>query len=245
MAAHVRAGEAPPVVFISQLDSGADVWEPVPGKLSTGVTTVTYDRPGTGGAPPRRALYQPLPHSAFAGELADLLDEAAVTEPAIIVGHSFGGNIARLFADRHPARVAGMVYIDCSIPRQRLWDGLTPIKDGGTPLDMVVGEVEVLRAVPPAVPSIVVASEAHRWNEPLPHPAITDLWETYQQILARRSGAPLIIAEGVGHQIPADAPELVAHCVDAVVRAVRAGLPLAVDAVELAALGGRLTTPGR
>jgi pimeloyl-ACP methyl ester carboxylesterase len=62
-----------------------------------------------------------LPYSAFAVELADLLDQQTVTGPLVVVGHSFGSLIARMFAARHPHRVAGMVHVDGSIPRGVLW----------------------------------------------------------------------------------------------------------------------------
>ena len=45
-------------------------------------------------------------------DLAGLLDRCGVEGPFVLVGHSFGGLIARVFEQRDPARVAGMVLVD-------------------------------------------------------------------------------------------------------------------------------------
>jgi pimeloyl-ACP methyl ester carboxylesterase len=59
----------------------------------------------------------------MARELHDLLAAAGISPPYVLVGHSLGGVIARQFAARYPADVAGMVLIDSSHEDQvrRLW----------------------------------------------------------------------------------------------------------------------------
>lgn len=61
-----------------------------------------YDRAGLGLSPPAS-----LPRTAR--QCARELDPP---EPAILVGHSFGGLIVRLFAEMNPARVKGLVLVD-------------------------------------------------------------------------------------------------------------------------------------
>ncbi|RII14227.1 haloalkane dehalogenase [Streptomyces sp. YIM 130001] len=43
----------------------------------------------------------------------------------VLVGHSWGGPIIRLFAERHPERVAGLVFVDASVaetmPAKNAW----------------------------------------------------------------------------------------------------------------------------
>jgi pimeloyl-ACP methyl ester carboxylesterase len=49
-------------------------------------------------------------------ELHRLLERAHVSPPYILVGHSFGGLTTRLFAERYPEQVAGLVLIDPVVP---------------------------------------------------------------------------------------------------------------------------------
>lgn len=234
-----------PVVFIAQLGTGGDSWKPVIEQLP-GIWAFTYDRPGTGSAPPRPAPNPPLPHSAFAKELASLLEHHGLTGPAVIVGHSVGGNIARVYAGIHPERVAGMIFVDSSIPQHFLHPNMGPIVDGDSPdattIDTVAGQVEILEASIPDVPAVVLTRTHGRWggDKPPPHPAVEDLWRVSQRILARGFRAPLVVAEDCGHQLPRDAPDLVAYAVRAVLDAARSGAPVHLDPVLLSERGGHL-----
>jgi pimeloyl-ACP methyl ester carboxylesterase len=51
-----------------------------------------------------------------------MLDRAGVPPPWVIVGHSFGGLVARIFAGRHLADLAGLVLVDPAHPE----DWVTP-----------------------------------------------------------------------------------------------------------------------
>jgi pimeloyl-ACP methyl ester carboxylesterase len=87
---------------------------------------VTYDRPGTIGevnsnlAPTAPLFYpsrsDPVPQPRTIADAADdlgaLLQAAAVPPPYVLVGHSMGGMIMRLFASLHPQHVVGMVLVD-------------------------------------------------------------------------------------------------------------------------------------
>lgn len=247
MAVSVSEGSGPPIVLIAQLGCGGDIWQPIVDRLA-GLRVVTYDRPGTGNASPRPAPNPPLPHSAFADELAALLAAEGLTEPSIVAGHSFGGLIARQYAARHPHRIAGLVMVDSSIPPFHLNPSVDPIFDGDGPdateIDVLRGHLEVLEGVLPAVPALVLARAHGTWSgtEPPPHPAVEDLWRAYQRLLARDLSCPLIAADQSGHHLHRDAPDLVAYAVRAVHRAAASGTVVTVDQVELAKAGGHLDT---
>src|SRR5262249_21727936 len=72
-------------------------------------TSVLYDRAGTGWSD-----HADLPRSAteVTDELRSLLRVAGVPAPYALVGHSLGGIYARRFAQRFPADVAGLVFLD-------------------------------------------------------------------------------------------------------------------------------------
>jgi pimeloyl-ACP methyl ester carboxylesterase len=218
-------GRNPPVVLVSSLGDAASYWKQVIGRLSQGSRVISYDRPGIGASPPRPAPNPPLGYGKLAAELAALLDHLGVTAPAVLVGHSVGSLIIRVFAGAYPGRVAGMVYVDGSVPRLLLRPGAEPAVDGvgarATRVDAARGEAEVNDARLPRVPSIVLARTPGNWYGPAPDPQIDEIWQQAQADLAADSGSPLIVATNAGHRIPEDAPGLVAFAVDHVVTAVR------------------------
>ena len=59
-----------------------------------------------------------MPRTAgrIADEFHQLLRTVEVPTPYVLVGHSFGGLVMRLFASRHAEDVAGMVLIEPAIP---------------------------------------------------------------------------------------------------------------------------------
>lgn len=234
-------GPEPIAVFIAQLDTGGESWRPVLDHLH-GISTFIYDRPGTGTAQPRPAPNPAIPHSVFAAELDEMLEQHRVPAPVVLVGHSFGSLIARAYAAAHPEKVAGMVHVDGSIPQFHLMPTSEPKLDGGTEIDVVSGQVEILSAQPPKVPTVVLTRTPGRWSgaEKPPHPAVEDLWLVSQRILARETGAPLLVAENSGHQLPAEAPRLVAYAVKLVHAAAVSGEPVRPEADLLARFGARI-----
>ncbi|MEQ1472977.1 MAG: alpha/beta hydrolase [Candidatus Acidiferrum sp.] len=65
--------------------------------------------------PPPRGL------KTSAHELHTLLQAAKIILPYILVGHSWGGLNARMFAEEYPKEVAGMVLVDSTHEDQYLW----------------------------------------------------------------------------------------------------------------------------
>jgi pimeloyl-ACP methyl ester carboxylesterase len=51
-------------------------------------------------------------------DLKKLPQRAGEKPPYLLVGHSFGGFTIRVFAARHPADVAGLIFVDSSHPEQ-------------------------------------------------------------------------------------------------------------------------------
>jgi pimeloyl-ACP methyl ester carboxylesterase len=74
-----------------------------------------YDRTGMGWSEP-----EPGPPNATqtTAELHALLQEADEEGPYVLVGHSLAGLYSRLYADRYPEEVAGMVLVDSTHPDQ-------------------------------------------------------------------------------------------------------------------------------
>ncbi|HSV02854.1 MAG TPA: alpha/beta fold hydrolase [Phenylobacterium sp.] len=109
----VAAGEgAPAVVLESGGGGGASVQDwPVLRRVARFARCLAYDRAGLGWSDPPTA---PRSFEAMADDLAALLAAVGEPGPIVLVGGSFGGLLARAFAQRFPATVAGMVLVDAA-----------------------------------------------------------------------------------------------------------------------------------
>jgi pimeloyl-ACP methyl ester carboxylesterase len=85
-------------------------WWDVQNKIAAFTKVCTYDRPGYGWSQPAtsRTLEQ------REEELHVLLSEAQIDPPYVLVGHSYGGLLVRLFAHQHPTEVVGIVLVDAA-----------------------------------------------------------------------------------------------------------------------------------
>ena len=81
-----------------------------------------YDRPGTALDADHRSRSDPVPMPRTAADaVADLhalIDGAGIPGPYVLVGHSLGGIIVRLYAATYPNEIAGVVLVDASHEEQ-------------------------------------------------------------------------------------------------------------------------------
>ena len=105
----------PTVIMDSGLGGSSLEWVFVSIRLRDVTRVCTYDRAGYGSSD-----MGPMPRtsSKIANELFLLLEDARVSPPFILVGHSFGGYNTQLFARRYPYLSAGLVLVDASHPDQ-------------------------------------------------------------------------------------------------------------------------------
>ncbi len=103
--------DGPLVVFESGFGIESGSWEPVVEGLPSQIRSFAYDRAGRGASDPAKGPRSP---AEVLGDLHSLLGcrELAPARPLILVGHSFGGLVARLYASRYPGEVAGLVLVD-------------------------------------------------------------------------------------------------------------------------------------
>jgi pimeloyl-ACP methyl ester carboxylesterase len=176
---------SPTVVLVSGFGDNAEVWntsQTTPSSTASAATSTAqstaptvyrgvgeftrvcaYDRPGTSDS---RSTDVPQPTSAqrSADDLAKLLGAAGEAPPYVVVGHSYGGPIVRLFAGDRPEQVGGLVLVDAL--SEDLEDGLTadqtailhslntPPRPGAESVDFTAVATQVRQA--PATPDVPV-----------------------------------------------------------------------------------------
>lgn len=105
----VKGKKSPAVIFIAGSQAFSFDWSLVASELCKIAKAVTYDRPALAWSDPG-----PMPRSFVQDvyELHILLQQAGVKPPYILVGHSLGGIIARVFEKKYPDEVKGLVLVD-------------------------------------------------------------------------------------------------------------------------------------
>lgn len=96
------------IVLIHGAGDSSYSWIYVQRELSKFARVITYDRAGMGSS---NSGPVPIPENTIK-ELNTLLKKADANGPYILVGHSLGGLIARLYALKYPEQVAGLVFLD-------------------------------------------------------------------------------------------------------------------------------------
>ena len=123
---------SPTIVLESGLGLGTDLlsWGGLQPELAKTTHVCSYDRAGLGWSEP-----QPGPSDAdhIAANLHELLAQAKVSGPIVLMGHSMGGMYIRDYAAHYPENLSGLILMDSSIPLQFMAD-----PSGGPNLTMLL-----------------------------------------------------------------------------------------------------------
>ncbi len=255
-----RGAGSPTVVLISGTRGAWDDWtsagNPVTGRSKPSPTAVFpqvarvtrvcgYDRPGVttlAGRPTRTTpVRQPTTAQDGVADLHALLAAAGVPGPYVLVGQSWGGLVAQLYARRHPADVEGLVLVDPANQYLRVTLGPTAwrrflaagrkLDDGsGAETPDHAGSVGAVAAAPPPrrIPTVVLAAD-----QPFDFGAGPGTWPAWVAAQTRLAGglhARHITRTDSGHVIQMVRPGLVTREILSVVGDVRAGRRTATGA---------------
>jgi pimeloyl-ACP methyl ester carboxylesterase len=95
-------------------------------RLADDVRVCLYDRRNVGWSDTVDATQKP---KDALGDLEALLDVAGIEPPYVLLGASFGGLLAYLYANEHPQQVSGMVLLDAMFPDELALEPLWPRED--------------------------------------------------------------------------------------------------------------------
>jgi pimeloyl-ACP methyl ester carboxylesterase len=108
--------ELPTVILESGLGyEGSLSWHSIQSEIATHNRVCSYDRAGILWSDKADG---PLTAAATAERLHTLLGQASEQGPFVFVGHSIGGPLTMVYADKYPSEVAGIVLVDSSHPEQ-------------------------------------------------------------------------------------------------------------------------------
>jgi D-alanyl-D-alanine carboxypeptidase len=242
---------SPTVILESGLNDTAAVWSAVQSEVAATTRVCSYDRanvPGGASDPSDPTASTPRLRSAaeLVVDLHDLLAAAAVPGPYVLVGHSVGGLVVRLYAATYPEEVVGLVLVDAT--HEDNWVGLeedigpdlwpmaveqfTQAVAGGVlePLDLEVTAAEVrearedrpLRPMPLVVLTHTQPPDPATLLPGLSVEASERRWSEQQADLTTLlPDSRQILAEESGHYIQLDQPGLVVEAIADVIEATR------------------------
>ncbi len=237
---------SPAVVLVSGFRAPQATWNSVVPALAAVTTVVTYDRAGVGSS---EIGNLPTHGRQSAADLHALLVELGVPRPCVLVGHSYGGRVVRLFAAAYPADTAGIVLeesghedtLDAQLEAvsgadretlERMAASFrTPHPDPRTEQDYMPVTVEQLRASGPlpAVPLVVISAASRGGGlppvfSPAGQQAIEEVAVRMQKkLVGLAPGAEHVVVEGVGHNVHLDRPEAVIAPIVTMVKKLRQG----------------------
>jgi pimeloyl-ACP methyl ester carboxylesterase len=108
---HCVGNGGPSVVLIGGRTSPGYTWTQVQRGVAEFTEACWYDRAGLGWSDPGP---DPSWGDSAARDLHSLLRNSGHSPPFVFVGASFGGYITRIYNDRYPSEVAGMVFVDAA-----------------------------------------------------------------------------------------------------------------------------------
>ena len=159
----------PAVVMIAGSGDFSFDWSLVQPEVAKFAGACAYDRAGDAWSDPG-----PMPRTMRqeAYELHLLLEKAGIKGPYVLVGHSLGGLIARVYAGRYPGEVAGMALVSATDPDTTLDYRGKLVRMRELAKGRPIPPEQTMQTSPPEAPS---PSDVQRFHE-----------------LLKRSGAPKI-----------------------------------------------------
>lgn len=239
------AGEgSPTIVLEAGMGDTLATWASIQGRLAETTTVLSYTRSGLGQSDPA-----PIPRTLqdMVTDLGNLLSVVAAPGPYVLVAHSYGGQIARLFAAQHPLEIKAMVLVDPShedkyarfeavLTEQLIERQDAFLKDpsrNSEHIDLLESRRQINAAGSVLnIPVIVLTRGATDEHSPVwPSPELQKIERQMHYDLLKMPGHGLrrhIVAKHSGHFIHHDEPELVISAVREVMEA--AGIGRGMDA---------------
>lgn len=200
----------PTIVFEAGLGTDSTTWKSIAGPVGAFARIAAVASSNV-----------PITAAEAARDLHALLSTAGVRPPYLLVGHSLGGLYLQMFARTYPTEVSGIVLVDSAAagaPAEL--KTLARLEPGTVAYREELGVTESNRQVStggpfPAIPLTVIAATDHgphfrKW-EPT-------LMRLQQQLATLSPRGRLAVAQGCGHDVQADCPQVVIEAIRQMVK---------------------------
>ncbi|MDX8367728.1 alpha/beta fold hydrolase [Cytobacillus sp. IB215665] len=101
--------DKPTIVMESGYGESSKTWDSIIQEVSKLTEVLIYDRAGLGES---EKSSNPRTSREMVKELKELINQVKIKPPYILIGHSFGGVNARIYATKYPNEVCGLILID-------------------------------------------------------------------------------------------------------------------------------------
>lgn len=221
------------VVLAAGAGQSSRTWASLRTSLATSARVVTFDRPGLGHSLPG---VLPRTPTQIAHELRTVFQALDLPGPLVLVGHSMGGVHMLRYAALFPEAVIGVAILDTPPAgfEERRLTLLTPEERDERQRVLRRGLVDAPETVrleregaqisaewdfyafPDTLPLVVVVADSQDFGTPGNQAAHRQLWvDESRAWLSLSTEARLMIAEGSGHMVHHDRPDIVVSVVRA------------------------------
>ena len=220
------SGDGKPTIVLEAGFSGDHrTWDKVQDLLAASATVVSYDRLGAGQS---EISKRPRTAEIIAEQLHLALAKAKLPPPYVMVGHSYGGPLVRVFSSMYKSEIAGIVLVDPAVEgfyvrasKEQPMEYLNQLEEdlswteqqasNNARREALAYETSMLQAslskLPANVPVVLLsATKMH-----LPQ-ALRAIWLDEQSVWAKTVGAQVTKVDS-GHNIHRERPELVLKAV--------------------------------
>lgn len=218
------------VVFESGNGNDSTVWDAItPRVRKLGVRTFAYDRAGLGRSDPAPAIYTV---EAELARFQSILKKCKVSGPILYVGHSYGGLLGLMTAEKNQ-QIKAMVLVDAMVPSaisaQEFENSLVRLrpdypafrKEDPKRAGALIPLMEAMQAtvkkfemtvISPTMPFIDIVAD--RSTEKDNDPQSRAQWrKAHADFVANNSHREAVVAVGSGHKVMLDKPDIVVDAI--------------------------------
>lgn len=209
----------PSIIFESGHADDHETWSFIQSEMSIKNTTISYDRAGIGLSDNSTSIRTSLNKAI---ELHKLLKEAKVNGPYIIVSHSMGSWVSRMFTEQYGNELAGLIFVDptheetnaytlASISPDFLDSYKNEIFKEGTYEDMLksIDQIKESKLAMKKVPLTVISSNNHQMGT-----QFEEKWSLWQNDIASLSSKSQHITVNCSHNIPSENPYIIIKAIN-------------------------------